>query len=176
MTNVLARVRKLFSGNVSHVLIECGRQLQKNISPGGASACVFTSIYMYLSTKVKIPPLQEFYDACTKAGLVRRKDAYIYDYDKIVRLAGINKQNYKTNFTPAEAKELLKIGQPFLISTETHTELCNGYTEAPNGDLTFHVIDPHSKNDVAFNTRDMKLYNNDGAYSGRTVKTMRYFV
>lgn len=184
---LLVRLTELFKGGVSNVKIEIERQLQKNIAgeykdddgkikKTGASACVFTSIYMYCSAFVKMPTLQEFYDDCADKKLVRRKDAWIYDYDKIVKLAGINKQNYKTNFTPAEAKELLRIEQPFLISTETHTELCNGYTEAPNGDLTFHVLDPHSKNDLAFNTRDMKLYNKDGVLSGRTVKTMRFFI
>lgn len=173
---LLSRLTELFKGGVSHVKIDIERQLQKNISPGGASACVFTSIYMYCSAFVKMPPLQDFYDECADKKLVRRKDAYIFDYDKIIRLAGINKQNYKTNFTTAEAKELLRIGQPFLISTETHTELCNGYTESPNGDLTFHILDPHSKNDIAFNTRDMKLYNKKQVFSGREVKSMRYFL
>jgi len=184
---LLSKLTELFKGGVSHVKIDTERQLQKNIAgeykdddgkikKTGASACVFTSIYMYCSAFVKMPSLQDFYDECADKKLVRRKDAWIYDYDKIISLAGINKKNYKTNFTPAEAKELLRIGQPFLISTETHTELCNGYTEAPNGDLTFHVLDPHSKNDVAFNTRDMKLYNKEGVLSGRTVKTMRYFI
>jgi hypothetical protein len=175
MSNVLGKIKQLFSGGVSFVNIECERQLQKNISPGGASACVFTSIYMYLSVFVKMPGLQEFYDACTKTGLVRRKDAYIFDYDQIVKLAGIDEKNHKTNFDSLRARRLLDSGCPFLISTETHTELCNGFTEAPNGDLTFTVVDPHSKNDVAFNARDMKLYNKDGVCSGRTVKTMRWF-
>lgn len=175
MKNLLTKIQKIVSGGVSHIRIDVERQLQKNISPGGASACVFASIYMYLSAFVKLPGLQEFYDACTKSGLVRRKDAYIFDYDKIVKLAGLNEKNHKTNFDAEKARRLLELGCPFLISTETHTELCNGYTLAPNGDLTFFVIDPHSKNDVAFNTNNMKLYNANGVESGRTVKSMRWF-